>query len=112
MRDAFLGFSFSAKGDEGFALEVEYVLLADELWHRERAAGEDVGQLTGDVRVVVGSVTAAGHQVNGHFGGSEEGFAENFNLGSLRAFLPAGGDRLPAGADQRKGGLFGVGNEA
>ena len=29
--DAFLGFLFAAEGDEGFALEVQDVLLADEL---------------------------------------------------------------------------------
>jgi hypothetical protein len=29
--DALLGFAFAAEGDEGFAFEVEDVLLADEL---------------------------------------------------------------------------------
>jgi hypothetical protein len=31
VRDAFLGFAFAAEGYEGFALEIEEILFADEL---------------------------------------------------------------------------------
>src|ERR1700675_359008 len=51
--DAFLGFLFAAEGDEGFTLEVEDVLFADELRSGERAAGENVGEFAGDVGIVI-----------------------------------------------------------
>ena len=40
--DALLGFALAAEADEGFALEIEQILLADELRRAERAAGQDV----------------------------------------------------------------------
>jgi len=52
MRDALLRFAFAAEGDEGFAFEIEDVLLADQLGSAERATGEDVGQLARDQCIV------------------------------------------------------------
>ena len=48
MGDAELGVALAAEGDEGFAFEVEDVLLGDELRRGERAAAENVGELARD----------------------------------------------------------------
>src|SRR5579864_2869655 len=57
--DALLSFLLAAEADEGFALEVEQVLLADELGLGERAARENVREFARDVRVVFGDEFAA-----------------------------------------------------
>src|SRR5882724_12468800 len=110
--DAGLGEFFAAEGDEGFALEVEDVLFADELRRSERAAGKDVGKFTGDDGVVFGSVTAADEHVNHEFYAGKKLFAEDFDLGRLRAFLRSCGGRFPAGTREGERGFLGVGDEA
>src|SRR5579883_2589258 len=110
--DALLGFLFATEGNEGFALEVENVLFANQLRGGERAAGENVGKLAGDVRVVIGSVAPAHQHVDGQLGGREERLAEDFDLRALRPFLPTGRGGLPAAAREREGGLLSIPNEA
>src|SRR5579862_9955937 len=87
-RDAFLGFLFAAEGDEGLALEIENILLADQLCRGERTTGKNAGELARHNRVVFGCVAAAHQHVNGELGTSQELFSENFDLRGLRAFLP------------------------
>jgi len=65
--DAFLGLLFAAEGDEGFALEVEDVLFANQLRRSQRAAGQDVGELAAHVRIVFGGVSSSEHHVDGEF---------------------------------------------
>ena len=47
-----LGFGFAAEGEEGFALEVEEVVFADESAGGDASAGEDVGNPAGDFLIV------------------------------------------------------------
>src|SRR2546425_4766386 len=63
--EAFLGFLFAAEGDEGFALEIEDVLFADQQWRGQRTAGKDVRQLAAHVCVIFRGVAAAEHHVDG-----------------------------------------------
>src|SRR5713226_5024695 len=80
VRDALLRLAFTAKGDERFALEIQNVLFADELRRRERAAGQNVGELASDVDVVFGDKPAAEHHVDGELCAGEKSFTENANL--------------------------------
>ena len=51
--DALLGFALAAEGEEGFALEIEEILLGDEGAGRDAAAGENVCGPAGDFLVVL-----------------------------------------------------------
>src|ERR1700728_2927364 len=64
VRDAFLGFSFTAEADECFAFEIEDVLLGDGLRGRDRAAGQNVGKFSRDHAVELRGELAAHHAVN------------------------------------------------
>src|SRR5271157_4470594 len=110
--DAFLSLLLAAKRDEGFALQIQNVLFADQLRRRQRTACKNVGELPRHMRVVIGSVAAAHHQVDGHLCGGEERFAQHFDLRGLRAFLPRGSGRLPPAAGKRQCDLLGVRNQA
>src|SRR5271165_3108715 len=98
MGDALLGFLFAAEGDEGFALEVEEVVFADQLGGGKRSTREDVGEFAGDMGIVIGSIASADLEVNCQFCSGKERLAENFDLRGLRAFLPRSGGRFPGAA--------------
>ena len=53
--------------EEGFALEVEEVLLADERAGGDAAAGEDVGGPAGDFLVVFGGIAGLAHEEDAGF---------------------------------------------
>src|SRR5260370_35545959 len=95
-----------------FTLWVYIVMFSDELWRSERDAGMDVGVLAADVRVVLGGVAAAEHYVNGELCAGQELFAEHFDLGGLRSFLPGCSQGFVAAAHKRERGSFGVGDQA
>src|SRR5215469_486459 len=101
--DALLSFAFAAEGDEGFAFEVEDVLLGDGLRRGERAASEDIREFARDERVVVGDVFAAQHLVDGELRGGEHFFAEDANLRRR--------GRMITGVEHGERGLFGVGDK-
>src|SRR5271156_3508920 len=104
MRDALLGLAFAAQADEGFALEIEHVLLRDELRRGDGAAGENVCQFAAYYAVMLRSVAAANHPVDGQLRAGEEFFAEHTNL--------RGGRRMVPGAQECERGLLSVGNLA
>src|SRR6266481_2264673 len=110
MRDALLCFLFAAEGDEGLALEIENILFADQLRRSERAAGENVRELAADMGVVLRGISAAHHHVDGEFRTGKELFAEHFDLGRLRAFLPACREGLVSAADQGERYFLGIGD--
>src|ERR1700723_1691240 len=102
VRDALLRFPFAAERDERFALEIEYVLFADELRSAQRAARENVRQLSSDDRVVFRGITAAQQKMNRHFRGRQKLLAQDFDLCRLRPFLPTSRRRLVAATNERK----------
>src|SRR5207245_3217776 len=59
MCDALLRFLLTTQGDEGFAFEIENVLLADQLRRSKRSTRENIGTLTRDHGVLLRSVPAA-----------------------------------------------------
>src|SRR2546422_8418760 len=75
--DALLGLAFAAEADEGFALEIEDVLLADHLRGGERPAGQHVCQFAGDHSVIFRDVLAAKEHVDSEFCSGEELLAQN-----------------------------------
>src|ERR1700693_3780857 len=75
--DALQGLAFAAEADEGLALEVEEVLLADQLRGGERAAGENIGELAPHDGVVFADEFAAEHHVDGELSAGKELLAEN-----------------------------------
>src|SRR6266481_3368079 len=105
-RHALLSFLFAAERNEGFALEVQHVLLAHELRRRKRAACQDVCELASYVGVVVRDITAALHHVNHKFCARQKLFAEHFDLRGLRSLLPARGRGLVSATNQRQRGFF------
>src|SRR6266404_1972518 len=72
MRDAFLRFLFATERHEGFALQIQQVLLTDRLWCGQGTASQDIGQLARHVRVVFRCVPSAHQQMNAHFRGCKE----------------------------------------
>src|SRR5579863_7351912 len=65
--DALLSFALAAEGDEGLALEVQQILLADESACSDPAAAENVGRPSRDLLIVLGSVACLAHQENSRF---------------------------------------------
>jgi hypothetical protein len=57
----------AAEGEEGFALEVQHVLLADQGSGRDAAAGENVRRPAGDLLVVLGGVAGLAHEKDAGF---------------------------------------------
>ena len=98
--DALLGFLLAAEGDEGFAFQIQHVLLADHLRRGEWPASQDVRQLSRDVRIVFRGEAAAHEQVDGQFRPGEKLLAQNLDLRGLRAFSPICHERLVAAAQQ------------
>src|ERR1035437_1385651 len=82
--DALLRFWLAAEGEEGFALEVEDVLLADQGSRRDAAAGENVGRPAGYFLVVLGCVAGLTHEKDT---GLEGGQGRCAGRGNLRARL-------------------------
>ena len=88
--DAFLGLLCAAQGEEGFAFEVEEVLLADGGAGGELAAAEDVGGPVGDLGVVLGDEGAFAEGPDGEFQGGEGVFAGGGDVGARRGCGVAG----------------------
>src|SRR6202167_6386545 len=65
VRDAFLRLALAAQADEGFALEIQDVLLGHELRRGDGAASENVCQFAADGAVVFRGIPAANHHMDG-----------------------------------------------
>src|SRR5205807_7785610 len=86
VRDPLLRLLFPAKRNEGFALKIENILLADHLRCGQRSASENVGQLAADVRVVFRSACSAPPHVDRQFRPCKELFSKHFTLSRLVPF--------------------------
>src|SRR5262245_55264218 len=92
VRDALLRGFRPAQTDEGFALEVEQILLAHPRRARQVAAAHHRGDLQPDQRVVVRDVAAALHHVDSELELGQGGLAERENvLPRLRRDITFGG---------------------
>src|SRR2546423_58962 len=111
MGDAFLGSFFATERDESLAFQIENVLLAHQLWTSYRPAGQNAGELSCDVRVVLRGISATHEKMDGQFGRRKKLLPEHFDLSSLRAFLPACRWRLVTTAGESQGSFLGIGDE-
>src|SRR6266513_5456964 len=82
--DAFLGFLFSTERHEGFALEIQDILFADQLRRRQGTARQNVRELAADMRVVLGGIAAAEHHVDRELRTGKKSFAEYCDLSAAR----------------------------
>src|ERR1035437_580906 len=94
--DALLRFWLAAEGEEGFALEVEDVLFADQGSRCDAASGENVSGPASDFLVMFGCVAGLAHEKDT---GLEGGQGRCAGCGNLRARLR----RHVAGVGERCG---------
>src|SRR6202041_4174812 len=91
--DALLRLALTAQGEEGFALKVEQVLLADHGTGRNFAAAEDVGHPAGYLHVVFGGNPGLTHEKDACVEDGEGGGARRGNRAWLWCGISAFGQR-------------------
>ncbi len=89
MHHPFAGLLLAAQGEEGFALQVEDVLLRDPGGFAQFAAGEHVGQFARDVGFVFGDVAAFLEHEDAHAQGGQGVAAGGINLLRQRRMIAA-----------------------
>src|SRR5579863_2985171 len=97
MSDALLRFALATEADEGFALKIQQILLADFLRRGQCSTREDVGKFTRDMGVIFADVFPAQHHVDGEFRRGQQTLTQHSNLSLSCAFGGARSSGAPSG---------------